>query len=228
MGRPLQIPPRERTCTKCGETKSADRFVSYINPRRENRRCWFNLCKQCHAANCLARYIRKRLEQGKSYAPKPVETAPEGFRTCRKCGTVYPDLPEYLTHTKGSTHVTCKKCLAEKARRQRAEIRLEVLAYYSNGEMKCQCPGCNESHVEFLSLDHIRNDGRHQRKTLAGDMYTFLKRKGFPDNLGLRVLCFNCNSARQYFGGPEYRCPVHEAAKADVIRLAPREEGGSR
>jgi hypothetical protein len=58
--------------------------------------------------------------------------------------------------------------------------------------------------VEFLTIDHVNNDGREHRLRTpsqgAGDgLISFLKRSGYPD--GFQVLCFNCNWAKGRYGG---------------------------
>lgn len=57
--------------------------------------------------------------------------------------------------------------------------------------MACVC--CNESHIEFLALDHIHGGGTKERKTSGTNMlYRRLRREGFPQG-NYRTLCFNCN-----------------------------------
>lgn len=78
------------------------------------------------------------------------------------------------------------------------------------GGAHCYCCGVTE--LEFLTLDHIRGDGGSHRAEVAGGAsgrparggdpyYRWLRRAGFPDDLGLRVACLNCNlSARNANG----------------------------
>ncbi len=61
------------------------------------------------------------------------------------------------------------------------------------------CPHCDETILEFLTLDHVNNDGAAHRKELGWRkggqaLYPLLKKLGFPD--GFQVLCFNCNCGR--------------------------------
>jgi hypothetical protein len=46
------------------------------------------------------------------------------------------------------------------------KIRQIVLSYYSGGRTACVC--CGESEIDFLTLDHINNDGGRERKALRG------------------------------------------------------------
>lgn len=77
-----------------------------------------------------------------------------------------------------------------------------VLTHYSVGS-EPQCALCGFDDIDCLCLDHINNDGasdRRQRR-VAGrgrtgvDMYTAVKRDGFPD--GYQVLCANCNTKKE-------------------------------
>ena len=92
--------------------------------------------------------------------------------------------------------LTHKKQIAERTRKYRLKIRLEVLGYYSKGEMCCAC--CGEKHIEFLSIDHINGGGDKHRKRVGSYLYMSLKAQGFP--LGYRVLCHNCNQSLGIYG----------------------------
>lgn len=83
-------------------------------------------------------------------------------------------------------------------RENNKKLRLEILNYYSNGNIKCNC--CGESELHFLSLDHINNDGYTHRKTVgfARQLYMWIKRNNFPPIF--QVLCMNCNFAKGKIG----------------------------
>jgi len=78
----------------------------------------------------------------------------------------------------------------------RAERKRIVLEHYGN---KCAC--CGETTPQFLTIDHIKNDGRsHRKKTGSGSaFYTWLIKNKLPDNLDLQVLCWNCNMAKAHY-----------------------------
>jgi hypothetical protein len=85
----------------------------------------------------------------------------------------------------------------------RERLKIEAIARYSAGEMKCAV--CGFSDLDALCLDHIANDGAQHRKQLkissrnntSGGCSTYqaLKREGWP--AGLQVLCANCNQIKQ-------------------------------
>lgn len=67
---------------------------------------------------------------------------------------------------------------------------------------KCAC--CGECTPEFLTIDHIRNDGRDHRiemRTGGQGIYRWLEANGYPQDGRFRVLCFNCNMGRSVAGG---------------------------
>jgi len=76
------------------------------------------------------------------------------------------------------------------------------------------CTCCGEKTLEFLTLDHINNDGAAHRKELLGRnvggnvFYKKLRLLGYPP--GLQVLCWNCNASKQFFGGCPHKGTPHE------------------
>jgi len=78
-------------------------------------------------------------------------------------------------------------------RKYRQNLKLEILSHYSNGGIKCAY--CGEEELAFLSIDHSFGDGAKHRKqlNLSGGFYYWLKRNNYPQDLGLRILCMNCN-----------------------------------
>lgn len=83
------------------------------------------------------------------------------------------------------------------------KIRRECLSHYGGGKLECRC--CKESEIKFLHLDHKNGDGAERRKewesektTIFGGtaFYYWLKKNGYPD-LGLQVLCANCNLGKR-------------------------------
>ena len=84
------------------------------------------------------------------------------------------------------------------ARNNNKQIKLEVLNYYSNGIMNCNC--CGEKEIHFLSIDHIDGGGR-KLSNIQGTgtgLYKWLRRNEFPK--GFQVLCMNCNFAKGKIG----------------------------
>lgn len=80
--------------------------------------------------------------------------------------------------------------------------KLLAMQGYANGGAPC-CNCCGVEGLEFLSIDHVNNDGHIERKLRRGDasglmLYRRIVREAWPDTF--QVLCFNCNMAKAYFG----------------------------
>lgn len=103
-----------------------------------------------------------------------------------------------------ATKTRCRKCLSE-VKEIRRKLKIEVIDAYGG---KCLC--CGLTILEFLTIEHTRRDGSQHRKKCGNgsEFYRFLKNSRFPKNLGLTILCMNCNFAKR-FGD---KCP-HEKSK---------------
>jgi len=76
--------------------------------------------------------------------------------------------------------------------------RLKDAAYEAYGGYRCVC--CGETEPNFLSLDHIHNDGAIHRKEVSGsNFYRWLRDRDYPPIL--QILCMNCNVGRHRNGG---------------------------
>src|SRR5258708_6887508 len=63
------------------------------------------------------------------------------------------------------------------------KLKLLVIGHYTQGKNACMC--CGESHLEFLSVDHINGGGAKHRKEVGGSIIRYLKRNNFPE--GFRI-----------------------------------------
>lgn len=90
--------------------------------------------------------------------------------------------------------------MSEYSRNSKRRLKVSVFAAY--GGSICAC--CSETHLEFLSIDHINGGGAAHRRELGGahyvgtNIYKWLKDHHYPE--GFRVLCMNCNFALGHFG----------------------------
>ena len=75
------------------------------------------------------------------------------------------------------------------------EKRLEVLAHYSGGTLKCAT--CSITDIDVLSLDHI-NGGGGQHRRIHSNFDRWIIRENFPS--GFQVLCRNCNWKKYIIG----------------------------
>ena len=68
---------------------------------------------------------------------------------------------------------------------------------------------------EFLSIDHINNDGAaHRRKLGSNYIYSWLIQTNFPE--GFQVLCHNCNLAKGFYK----QCPHQRERERNTMRVA--------
>lgn len=76
----------------------------------------------------------------------------------------------------------------------------QILDHYGK---KCNCKNCPENRIEFLTLDHINNDGAKHNRKLGGKgrtlaIYEDVIKQGFP--LDYQILCHNCNWGKSRYG----------------------------
>lgn len=72
------------------------------------------------------------------------------------------------------------------------------------------CTCCKESVFEFLTLEHLNNDGAAHRRAVGRNAQAQLldiKKRGFPPEY--TILCYNCNLSKGVYG----ECP-HAAQRA--------------
>lgn len=134
-------------------------------------------------------------------------------KACASCGR--SDVKFYKCKHKQQR--LCIGCQSEYMIVYRLRDRVSALLAYSNNDPKCSCPGCDESRIEFLTIDHINGGGcEHRRSIFNGaegsshQLFRWLRRNSYPP--GFRVLCFNCNVTR--IAG---KCPVHEETEESLI-----------
>ena len=142
-------------------------------------------------------------------------------KTCTKCKKEFPATSEYFHRHSGrkdGLNEICKECSSElykmyrmthvlelklkaaeyhlnnqdrlnKQMRSKSEqIKAEVIAYYGG-----KCAICGVTHLAFLNIDHISNNGNKHRCVMGrgNRIYRLLKKNGFPP--GYQVLCWNHN-----------------------------------
>jgi hypothetical protein len=77
--------------------------------------------------------------------------------------------------------------------------RIMVLQHYGGNPSKCAC--CGEPRIEFLTVDHIENNGAIHRREIGNTIVEWLIRNDYPE--GYKVLCWNCNCSKGMYG----QCP---------------------
>lgn len=175
-------------CSRCHKTKDDDTY---------------RMCDRCRAT------LRAHVKRQRSAPTRPgkcsickVSDAPDGFKRCDTCRAKVRrhrgDTPSrpliYSTNP--------QKFIEANARRRQLD-RVVIIEMYGG---KCNCCGVTE--FQFLTIDHVNNDGVSDRASILGDgrrhssrMYRYLMRSGRRDDL--QLLCWNCHMAKDLFGG----CP---------------------
>lgn len=159
----------------------------------ENRRLW-------QQAYNFANRVKIRDQRRRRYAEKKRNLTEE-----QKAAHQARENARYHDQTKH-----WKQYHAIRTKRYRVKLKTQIIQGYGGA---CTC--CGETAPEFLTLDHVNNDGKAHRIALYGKnasatvaVYRHVRDAGFPPDY--TVLCFNCNIARSLFGV----CPHQvEAAK---------------
>lgn len=201
-------------CTRCGQQPAiegklcCDKCKQYTASKSEEKRQYLKEYRKRRKIEALNSGIctwcyKEPVKEGRTTCDKCNERGMEGVRnrrlkrklagTCHYCSE--PTLPGY---------VLCGYH-REKQKDRHKYIRKTVFEHYG---LSCVC--CGESTYEFLSIDHINNDGaEHRKKHGLGNgrnLYQWLINNNFPE--GFQTLCYNCNFAKGHYG----RCP-HEKQK---------------
>lgn len=79
----------------------------------------------------------------------------------------------------------------------RRKVKLKALVLYGGNPPKCDC--CGETHIEFLTIDHIHGGGRKDRNQIHRVFYQWLINSPIRKDL-YRVLCYNCNCSLGHLG----------------------------
>lgn len=112
--------------------------------------------------------------------------------------------PEKAKACKRSYWLEHKEQSTRSMRKYRLKLKTAALEAYGG----CRCACCGEEELKFLTLDHMNGDGKAHRAEmkdkhhLSGTwFYLALKKENYPKDIGLQVLCFNCNMGRETNGG---------------------------
>lgn len=94
--------------------------------------------------------------------------------------------------------------LNESTRKRTYRYKIEAISHYSNGLNCCAC--CGESNIQFLTIDHIDNNGANHRRAMNhSSICDWLKFNDYPS--GYQVLCWNCNCGKAFNTISKGICP---------------------
>lgn len=152
-----------------------------------------------------ARYRLRKKEKGRcTLCP---ELAIQGRRCCQKCLDKEKVKRDYKRLNKlclscaeptFNNSVRCGMC-KEKGKQHNRTLKKKVLDHYGH-KCLCEC-GCQVTRFNHLTIDHVNNDGKEHRKKgfMGRTLYLWILKNNFPSSI--QVLCWNCNCAKQHFGG---------------------------
>lgn len=79
-------------------------------------------------------------------------------------------------------------------------LRQEVIEAYGS---RCACPRCDITQAEFMTLDHVNNDGATDRRSIGRmggiQFYRYVRDQGYPQDR-YQLLCWNCNLTKHIYG----------------------------
>lgn len=157
-----------------------------------NGKC--NYCQKCHSLMIdKGRDRQFKISDSGLCVTCRVNKADDGYKTCLRCRD--NSSKWYINRGK------------QKKIKERQELKLKIFDHYGN---KCNC--CGEDIFEFLTIDHINNDGADHRRKLTGDkirngssfVYKWIVQNNFPSSV--QLLCWNCNCGKRMNNGI---CPHH-------------------
>lgn len=147
------------------------------------------------------------------------------MKTCTRCHEAKPE-SEFYTN-RGRLNAHCKICARgltgayrlshpEKLRQYLKEYtpkRHRFLKEAALAKIGMCCACCGESRFEFLTIDHVNNDGHLHRKAMRHDnLYWWFSKTG-GEGYEIQTLCFNCNFGKRYNNGV---CP-HQTEGSETI-----------
>jgi hypothetical protein len=198
-------------CESCRQKRKDRQNKTYKNNKRERERIKNGLCSLCgeqplvNARECetcrQSRRDRQKLEYENrkendrlSHKIRAEQFIALGL--CYRCG-----------NPKADDKKRCDDCIKQSFQ---YHIKLKDEAYLQYGGYECNC--CKETIKDFLTLDHIHNDGAKHRREISTSrygkyhtsgghgksLYLWLKRNGYPNVV--QVLCMNCNWGKRVNG----------------------------
>lgn len=218
------------TCRPCVEKiiasaknrrhKRAAKFLCRCGSSRRSNRTSCEDCSKRNRSDCKKKQERNKAK-GFCQCGKPKSIGNFSCPSCRKrrqdlrsrkrAAGICTECNDPATQDTDYCEVHKEKTRSRHAAKT-VENRKRVLAHYGN---KCKC--CGEDTYEFLTFDHINNDGAEHRNELlatpgmkgyAFDTVGFILANNFPDYF--QILCWNCNLAK----AKHKVCP-HERARAE-------------
>jgi len=174
-----QITDQLKTCTKCKEIKSISEFC-----RRSNRKSGFNsVCRKCTRAY-MNKYNIKWLPKYKANNRDKILLNLKNWRKKH-------ENREYVINYGAKYRIVNKTELNKKDRDRHYRNKLRTIELLGG-----VCVKCGGKEIEFLTIDHINNDGAIERKTMHHKCLYSKIASGIQDITNYQILCRNCNGEK--------------------------------
>lgn len=124
-----------------------------------------------------------------------MDEANQVLKQCSRCKE-FKSITRFAKRKERKEYIrgVCIDCYNKRVREERLRYKKMVFDHYG---WECAC--CGEKMMEFLTIDHIHNDGYldrmkrgWKRKLISKDLYYMIVKEGFPDDR-FQTLCQNCN-----------------------------------
>lgn len=197
-----------KMCDKCKAKGLREKMVNYANAVQKGvcPRCGTPISGRIYCLGCTGFQIGSRMLLYKER---------KELGKCPSCGNELIAGEKFRCATCNARHVATTRAVWHRNRD-------EVIAHYGG---KCEC--CGESTREFLTIDHINNNGKAHRRKIGSHLAAWIIKNNFPADL--RVLCSNCNCGRSKFGVcPHQRQPEIRPGGSRDIRHRVIEHYGSK
>ena len=123
------------------------------------------------------------------------------LRQVKKYRKLHPEKrPMTLKRLKGYYYANKSK-IVKTMKEHRIKIKTAAIAILGD---KCACPGCNETNIKFLTIDHVHNNGARHRKQIGNSsnkLHQWIVDSPHRATRVLRLLCWNCNCGRAVNSG---------------------------
>ena len=98
---------------------------------------------------------------------------------------------KYCNSNSNIKKYVCSLCRNKQKHNYQINLKLTAYQNYNN-----VCTNCGCSKLEFLTIDHVNNDGASHRKKFK-NIYSWLKNNNYPKR-NFQILCFNCNYLKHF------------------------------
>lgn len=181
----INTPIALKFCSKCGENKGREEFGD-DKRTPDGYRCWCKVCTRAYR---------------------------QAYR-CTKAGRAahrayYLRNKEKYIASGRRRNIEHKEDVRASKQRYRDKRRAEAIAAYGG-----QCACCGETTPQFLTIDHINEDGAAHRREVGyrATPYVWLRHQGYPKDR-FQLLCYNCNCTKGVYGECPHRSEVRKLAE---------------